>query len=193
MSDTPTGSTMTGEDGGRVPTLEARVQRIEDLEAIRQVAAKYCLLQDARRCDELVDLFTPDGEFYGLRHVKGRSELLAYFSELEENGMQAFWHYNTNHDIDIDGNFAHVQSAIFSPQVVSGAPWITAGRYDDHLVRTDRGWRYSIKKIHFDYFAPLEQAWAARSFALESEGTGPTIIKALAAVTITPDDRSREP
>ena len=171
-SGAPTNPTMTSEDGGRVSTIEERVQRLEDLEAIRQVAAQYCLLQDARRCDELVDLFTPDGEFHGLRYVKGRSELIAYFSALEENGLEAFWHYNTNHDIDINGDFAHVESAIFSPQVVSGAAWITAGRYDDDLVRTDRGWRYTVKKIHFDYFAPLEQAWAARIRRAGNRGYG---------------------
>jgi SnoaL-like domain len=183
---------MSAEDGSRGSTLEARLQHLEDLEAIRKVAARYCLLQDARRCEELADLFTPDGEFHGLRHVKGRSELIAYFSELEENGLEAFWHYNTNHDIDIDGDVAHVESAIFSPQVVSGAPWVTAGRYDDHLVRTDLGWRYTLKEIHFDYFAPLEQAWAASSSSLGSEGTVSTISKVLAQVTLTSDNRRRK-
>lgn len=43
-------------------TLEARIQAIEDREAIRQVLVAYGYLCDARRWDELLELYTDDIE-----------------------------------------------------------------------------------------------------------------------------------
>jgi hypothetical protein len=41
---------------------EARLRRLEDREAIRQVLAAYCYLEDEHRWEQLVDLFTDDVE-----------------------------------------------------------------------------------------------------------------------------------
>src|SRR5438477_319788 len=42
--------------------VEARLRRLEDREAIRQVLAAYCYLEDEHRWEQLVDLFTDDVE-----------------------------------------------------------------------------------------------------------------------------------
>lgn len=77
-------------------SVEDRLRRLEDVEAIRTLDAVYCRLLDDGDWPALVQLFTPEGVFDGLRRVKGRADLLAFFAELAEAGLTAFWHHVSN-------------------------------------------------------------------------------------------------
>jgi hypothetical protein len=61
------------------PTIEDRLRRLEDIDAVTQLRARYWHLLDERRGEEFVDLFTPDGLFVGLTEAKGREELMIFF------------------------------------------------------------------------------------------------------------------
>lgn len=147
---------------------DQQLQRLEDLEAIRQLDATYCRLLDAADWNGLVELFTPDGEFIGLDRVRGRAELRRFFSTLADGGLTAFWHYVTNHEITIDGDSAQVRSALWQPCVQDGVAHVAAGRYHDDLVRLDGRWRYRSKQVAFDYFAPLADGWDHGRFTVKS-------------------------
>ena len=149
-------------------SLEARVRRLEDAEAIRTLDAAYCRFLDDGNWPALVELFTPDGTFNGLSVVTGRDALLAFFSGLADGGLTAFWHHVSNLEITVDGDIAHVGSLLWQPCVVDGVPHVAAGRYADRLVRTDDGWRYSVKQVRFFYWAPLAEGWDHHRFTLES-------------------------
>lgn len=149
-------------------TLEQRLQRLEDLEEIRQLDATYCRLLDDGDWDGLVDLFTPDGEFIGLDRVRGQAELRRFFAGLVDGGLTAFWHYVTNLEITIDGERAEARSALWQPCVQDGLPHVAAGRYHDHLVRLHGQWRYRSKQVAFDYFAPLVDGWDHGRFTVTS-------------------------
>ncbi|MHA6800177.1 nuclear transport factor 2 family protein [Bounagaea algeriensis] len=148
--------------------VEQRLQRLEDIDAIRQLDAAYCRLLDSGDWDGLVELFTPDGEFIGLDRVRGQDELRRFFSTLAEGGLTAFWHHVTNHEITIDGDTAEVRSALWQPCVQNGVPHVAAGAYHDQLVRRDGHWRYSSKQVAFDYFAPLADGWDHGRFTVAS-------------------------
>lgn len=148
--------------------LEQRLQRLEDLDAIRQLDATYCRLLDTADWDGLVELFTPDGEFIGLDRVRGHDELRRFFGTLADGGLTAFWHYVTNHEITIDGDSAEVRSALWQPCVQDGVAHVAAGSYRDHLVRLDGQWRYRSKQVAFDYFAPLADGWDHGRFTVTS-------------------------
>jgi ketosteroid isomerase-like protein len=152
-------------------SLEDRVRRLEDLEAIRQSDAVYCRLLDDGDWPALVQLFTPDGTFDGLSAVTGHAELLAFFSGLSDAGLTTFWHHVSNLEISVDGDTASVRSLLWQPCVVEGVPHVAAGRYRDRLVRTDAGWRYRLKQVRFFYWAPLAGGWDAGRFALDSART----------------------
>jgi uncharacterized protein (TIGR02246 family) len=149
-------------------TIEDRIQRLEDTEAIRALDAEYCRCLDAADWGGLAGLFTPDGEFVGLDRARGHDELVAFFSGLAAGGLTAFWHYVTNLEINLDGDAATVRSALWQPCVQDGVPHVAAGRYDDALLRQDGRWRYTRKQVSFDYFAPLAEGWDAGRFSLES-------------------------
>lgn len=53
-------------------TLAERIARLEDLEAIRSLDARYCRHLDDGDWDALMDLFTDDGEFDGLSRPAAR-------------------------------------------------------------------------------------------------------------------------
>lgn len=144
-------------------TLEERLRRLEDVEAVRAVDAAYTRVIDTGDWAGLVALFTPEGTFDGLQRVSGHADLLTFFSGLAGSGMR-FWHHVTNHEIAVDGDTARVRSMLWQPCVVDGVPHVAAGRYDDHLVRTTEGWRYALKRVRFDYWAPLAEGWDHHRF-----------------------------
>ncbi len=143
--------------------LEARLRRLEDVEAIRDLDAAYCRLVDTGNWPGLVALFTADGTFDGLAVATGSADLLAFFSGLADSGMR-FWHHVSNHEIAVDGDTATVRSVLWQPCVVDGVPHVAAGRYSDSVVRTAGGWRYAVKQVRFDYWGPLRDGWDHHRF-----------------------------
>ncbi|MCZ1072680.1 nuclear transport factor 2 family protein [Rhodococcus sp. A5(2022)] len=147
-------------------TLAERIARLEDLEAIRSLDARYCRHLDDGDWDALMDLFTDDGEFDGLSRPRGKAEMREFFAGLAAGGLTTFWHFITNMEIDLDR--ATVRSFLWQPCVTDGAPAIAAGRYTDEVVKVDGRWRYRVKQVRFHFFGPLEQGWDENLFALET-------------------------
>ena len=60
-------------------TLEARLRRLEDLEAIRDLIARYGPMADAGDGEGLASLFTPDGRYTiaAFAEAQGRKEISA--------------------------------------------------------------------------------------------------------------------
>jgi ketosteroid isomerase-like protein len=154
--------------------VEARLRRLEDVEAIRTLDAAYCRLLDNADWPALVALFAPEGTFDGLSVVTGRPDLLAFFGGLADGGMTAFWHHVSNHEIAVDGDTATVRSLLWQPCVVHGVTHIAAARYADRLVRTGDGWRYAVKQVRFDYWGPLRDGWDRHRFGFAPAGTAAT-------------------
>ncbi len=141
--------------------LERRVRRLEDLDAIRQLDATYCRLLDAADWPGLAELFTPEGQFVGLRTAHGRDGLIAFFSGLAGAGLTRFWHHVTNLEMEVVDDRARVRSLLWQPCVRDGLAQVAVGRYDDALVRHEDGrWRYERKRVVFDFFVPLDRGWA---------------------------------
>jgi len=149
-------------------TLAERIARLEDLEAIRSLDARYCRHLDDGDWDALMDLFTDDGEFDGLSRPRGKAEMREFFAGLAAGGLTTFWHFITNMEIDLDRDRATVRSFLWQPCVTDGAPAIAAGRYTDEVVKVDGRWRYRVKQVRFHFFGPLEQGWDENLFALET-------------------------
>lgn len=149
--------------------LEQRVARLEALEAIRALDARYCRALDDGDWDTLISLFTDDGEFVGLSRARGPAALRTFFTGLVDGGLSAFWHHVTNLEITLDGpDAARAHSFLWQPCVQDGVPHIAAGRYLDTLRRVDGTWRYTTKQVAFDYFVPLTDGWDHGRFTVAS-------------------------
>lgn len=144
-------------------TLEDRIRRLEDEQAISQVRAHYCHLLDERRWDEFVALFTEDGRFSGLEAVQGRPAIRAFFERFAATTPE-YYHFCTNGTIAIDGDSATGRITLEYLSAVDGVSYVSAGHYDDVLQRVDGQWLFRSRTITFYYLAPLAEGWAGRPF-----------------------------
>ncbi len=149
-------------------TIEARLQRLEDIEAIQQLKYRYAALCDQDyEADGLAELFTQDaiwdGGSMGLN--EGREAIRTFFRATPAV-MPFAIHHVINPAIQVDGDQATGCWYLWQPCVVAEgnqAVWM-AGRYDDQYRREEGGWRFSHVKIELRMLSPYEDGWAKTPF-----------------------------
>lgn len=80
--------------------FEVRIDRLESLDAIRQLAAKYALALDMRDMDAMVSLF-PEDVSVG-KHAGGRQALRAYMDRTLRSPFTGTSHHVGGHIIEFD-------------------------------------------------------------------------------------------
>ena len=88
--------------------LEARITRMEDIEAIRQLKARYCeICDDDHNPGDILTLFTVDGiwEGKGIGRAVGHDEIQALFKTFQQS-MTFTQHMVQNPIIEVDGDTA---------------------------------------------------------------------------------------
>ncbi|HTR01121.1 MAG TPA: nuclear transport factor 2 family protein [Candidatus Acidoferrum sp.] len=130
------------------PTLEQRLQRVEDELAIRQVLIDYSSRQDRHDYDGYVALFAKNGEWVsGTNVYKGREAikkmLVGLYGEPPPNYVNGdSFHISFNPEVTIAGDKATVRSRhLLLMRGRNGQPEpMLSGRYDDEFVREDGQW-----------------------------------------------------
>jgi hypothetical protein len=135
--------------------LIRRVERLEQREEIRRLAAVYCQLLDRERFDELGETFAADGELLrnGESAARGREDLRSFY-EKARSGFTLSFHYPHSHIIDFVGTeeatgvvSAHAEMGIAGRLVIAGL------RYEDAYVREEGCWRFARRDVGFLYRA----------------------------------------
>ena len=131
--------------------LAARIQRLEDIEAIKQLKALYCeICDDDHNPDRIVTIFTDDGvwEGKGIGTATGHAEIRALFERFQS--MMSFsQHMTMNPRISVDGDSASGTWYFFGPfRFYEGnqAKW-QATRYHEEYARADGEWKIKHLKI----------------------------------------------
>ena len=143
--------------------LDPRVQRLVDIEDIKQLKARYATLcDDDYQADGLAVLFTDDAVWDGgpLGYAAGREAIRTFFREAPSTVSFAV-HTVTNPLIEIDGDAATGRWYLWQPMVLRGSDacrWLCA-QYDDRYVRTADGWRFAHVKITVRAFSPYEDGF----------------------------------
>jgi hypothetical protein len=132
------------------------VQRLLDIEEIRQLKARFGRLADAlcvRHDDALAfefgELFSEDAtiDSAAFGHYAGRANIQALFSRAVPSQMVGMWHGFFNPEIEVDGDRARGEWAMLAytkPHTPKdAAPMLTIGRYRDEYVRVNRRWKLS--------------------------------------------------
>jgi len=149
------------------PTLEAlaaRLQALEDREAIRELIASYGPLADTGAADALSQLWTEDGRYAvgGMTEAKGRAAIAALIDGSVHRKLMADGcaHMLGPVTITLDGDTATARghSVVFRADGTGGwtAHRVSANRW--HLARTPDGWRVTAREN-----ALLDGAEAARA------------------------------
>jgi uncharacterized protein (TIGR02246 family) len=131
------------------PTLEQRVQRMEDESTIRRMLIEYGAFLDAKDYRSYASLFASDGVWQGgfgtFTGPEAIEAMLTANLGAPEAGFvnKANFHMLTNPLITIDGDRAHVESKyLFWTRSPDDRPTpLLAGRYVDEFVRVGGEWR----------------------------------------------------
>lgn len=129
---------------GTVDDLITRIDRLESVEAIRQLVSRYGMLLDRRDLDSLILLFTADIRANG--NERGRAALRRKFDELCRKFTTSF-HLIGNHVIDfIDADNA--EGVVYCrAEHEYGEQWIVmAVQYSDRYERRDGEWLFAKRR-----------------------------------------------
>lgn len=154
--------------------LAARIQRLEDIEAIKQLKARWGETIDANLgAAKIVAMFADDAvidiERYG-RH-EGRVAIEKFFSQTRFTWM---FHCFIPKVIEIaeDGRTARGRWRLWElgtkPRPVPNLPgepvWI-GGNYDDDFVKIDHEWKFKTIRLKLEFISPYDQGWVKKPFA----------------------------
>lgn len=124
--------------------LQRRIALLEDLEAIRQLKARYCAIcDDDHNPEQIASVFAPDGiwEGAGFGEAQGHDAIRDLFRKFQS--LISFSQHNVmNPQIRVDGDRATASWYFLGPFTFrkdNEDKWL-AIRYDDDYVRLDGKW-----------------------------------------------------
>jgi hypothetical protein len=131
--------------------LLARIDRLESLDAIRQLPARYCLALDMRDLDALVNLFPEDVRVS--RDKSGRVALRRWFDETLRVQFTGTAHVTGNHIIEFEDP-DHALGLVYSRnEHETGPEWvIMTMMYWDRYERIDGRW-YFRRRLPLYWYA----------------------------------------
>ena len=147
------------------PTLEQRVQRVEDQLAIQRILVDYAATQDAHDYDGYAALFAQDGEWVNGRNVyKGRVAIHKMLVDLYGAPPPGYvnnesFHISYDAQIDVHGDHATAHSRhLLIMRGPNGEPTpMLAGRYEDEFIREDGQWKI-LKRVDTPVM-PTAEEW----------------------------------
>lgn len=142
-------------------TLEQRIDRLESLDAIRQLAAKYSLSLDMRDLDAMVNLF-PEDVRVGRDQV-GRAYFKRWMDETLRVQFTGTSHHIGNHIIEFEDP-DHAVGVVYSknehetPTADGGCEWVIMQMlYWDNYERIDGRWYFRRRLPCYWYATDLNK------------------------------------
>jgi uncharacterized protein (TIGR02246 family) len=156
-------------------SLEARVRRVEAIEEIRALKARYCeACDDDHNGERVAALFTPDGVWGnagGTVNARGHAEIRAFFDSVRNAGiMRRSAHMVTNPIIEVDGDRATGRwrlVMLYTGAAEDGRPQYhrIIGFYEDAYVRVGGRWWFETLRVTVEESGPYAMeaapAWPA--------------------------------
>jgi uncharacterized protein (TIGR02246 family) len=137
-------------------SLEARIDRLESLDAIRQLPAKYALALDMRDMDAMVSLFPADVRVG--KDSTGRAALRAYMDRTLRSPFTGTSHHIGGHVIEFD-DADHAHGVVYSKnEHETGDEWVIMQMmYVDDYVRIDGRWYFQRRLPLYWYATDLNK------------------------------------
>ena len=135
----------------------ARLQRLEDIDAIWRLCQRYRRHLDERDFAAYSRLFTDDGVWIGnLGSATGPEEieqLLVRTLELHPDPAVRHLHLVDNPVIEVDGDEGTAETTwVYITRDFSDNPVLSLiGHYNDKLVRTEEGWKFKRREAYLDF------------------------------------------
>jgi ketosteroid isomerase-like protein len=142
------------------PSLEQRLQRLEDRFAISDLAASYCSAIDVRDLARFLSLFTDDivlrhGD--GVMRLDGKAAVESYYQE-RFAGYGYTFHYPHACTVTFHGDDEATGIVTGHAEMgVGGELVLAAIKYTDRYRRTTEGWRFAERELSFGYYMKLAE------------------------------------
>jgi len=151
--------------------LLARLRRLEDREAIRDLHNHYCFVHDrghSSHAEAEVQAFlclcdanvvwdnSPDGS----RAHRGHDAVAAYLRRLWPR-FESCMHFVHNLSIVFEGDDrARGRSSFDAVGDIGGEAFVAAGYYEDEYIRSAQGWKFLLHREVPFFFVKTAQGWA---------------------------------
>jgi hypothetical protein len=134
----------------RLAALERRLDRMESVEQIRQLPARYALALDMRDLDALVGLFPEDVQ---VGRSRGRAALRAWFDRTLRVQFTGTSHHIGNHVIEFE-DADHARGVVYSKnEHETATEWVIMQMmYVDEYVRSADRW-YFLRRLPLYWYA----------------------------------------
>jgi len=139
-----------------VTMSESALQYLLDLQHIRDLMLNYCRAIDRRDFDGLQSLYDDSAiDDHGGYVIGAAKDFIELLPKIMRN-MQATSHQIANHLIEIDGDYAEGEAYFIAYHLTADADgndteWIAGGRYLDHYIRRESGWKIHYRKVVLDW------------------------------------------
>lgn len=129
-----------------MPSIEQRLTQLEDIEAIRQLKARYCdVCDNGHDPDAIVELFAPDGvwENGAQGPFEGHDEIRSAFERFGRS-ITFSQHNAVNLDVKVDGDRASGTWHFVGFLEFARHPTaLSLARYDEEYVKLDGAWKFN--------------------------------------------------
>ena len=126
-------------------------QKIPDKQHIRELQNRYSYAIDSGHYDNLDVMFTPDATYNFLTGSTDNIEALKKTIQDALQPLTTSQHINGNQWAEIEGDRAragcYFTVHMFKEGLADGEHFEMGGRYDDELLRTPDGWRFTSRTI----------------------------------------------
>lgn len=146
--------------------LEKRLTVLEDIEAIKQLKARYCAICDDDHNPAMIaSVFAEDGIWEGgdFGKAQGHQGIRKLFEGFQR--LISFSQHNLmNPIIEVNGDRAKGTWYLMGPftfREKNEAKWLAA-RYDDDYVKINGEWKYQHLRATIRMAAPYETGWAKK-------------------------------
>ena len=150
-------------------SLEERITALEDMEAIKKVHFTYCYLMDARKADEVAELFAPGAriDFPGVGGGGTKAEIARFYREVLPSVYPFLMHNNHNSIVEVEGNKGrgkwYLQVSATHGKT-DRAMWI-AGVYNNEYSKINGQWKIQSMAVTNIYGTPYDQqGWNKMQF-----------------------------
>ena len=124
---------------------------IADKQRILELQNRYSYSIDSGNYDKLDAMFTPDATYH---FVTGSADNIEALKNTIQDALQPLTssqHINGNQWAEIEGDHAtagcYFTVHMYKEGLADGEHFEMGGRYDDELIRTSEGWRFSKRTI----------------------------------------------
>jgi len=152
-----------------VEELSRRIQRLEDVEAVRNLKARYCeACDDNYNPEAIASLFVEDAVWDGgdlLGVYRGREAIRQHMAEVSGRIRFAVHYCALNPRITVEQDVAHAHWYGLVPmELSSGAAVWFACTYDDTMVRVGGEWLFKTVIVRGLFRTPYDEGWAKKRF-----------------------------